>query len=505
MRRALLVGFFVLLSPSFAQAADRYVRQGATGANNGTDWTNAYASAASCETAMQRSGQDVCWIAAGSYGSVTLNTPSSGTNVLTFRKATVANHGTGVGWNDGYAGQATFDSILLGSDHWMLDGQVRNESNWADGPSYGFRVTSIVASTAQTPGVCAANVVVQYFNIGGAEGTTYTGSEPGEAIYHGGFDETCRNWTIARNYLHNIASYTMVQFAGTDTATVEYNHFRNGWGKEAIRGQNIARNLVIRFNQFYNACGNTGLPGEGCTAEIASWGGGAGAHDNHQIYGNWFYRTRHENSGGTIVVGGDGVSWLGAPTNDTLVYNNTVAGISGAGVGGNILVNGGSGNICRNNLWYDTVSSGVDCTVSSNNTRVTNSPFVDYGAGNLRLSGPTPAGTMLSTPFNRDMDGIARGTDGTWDLGAYEFGTSSPPVDAGSPDSGTVDGGEEPDSGTRDAGTTDAGTPDTNSPEGEPPASCGCATGRASFAYVLLLGVSLLRRRLWITKTTATR
>jgi hypothetical protein len=85
------------------------------------------------------------------------------------------------------------------------------------------------------------------------------------------------------------------------------------------------------------------------------------------------------------------------------------------------LVNGGSGNVCRNNLWWDTVSASVSCSTTSNNVDAGANPFVSYAAGNLRLSGATTGGFTLSAPYNADMDGVTRGGDGTWDVGAFEY------------------------------------------------------------------------------------
>jgi hypothetical protein len=106
-----------------------------------------------------------------------------------------------------------------------------------------------------------------------------------------------------------------------------------------------------------------------------------------------------------------------------LIYNNTIAGISGAfNTGGNILVNGGSGNICRNNLGYDIAGTfSVTCSTTSSNGEESSDPFVNYATGNLHLSTGI-AGTTIATPYDTDMDGVTRGGDGTWDRGAYEYG-----------------------------------------------------------------------------------
>jgi len=57
---------------------------------------------------------------------------------------------------------------------------------------------------------------------------------------------------------------------------------------------------------------------------------------------------------------------------------------------------------------------------------LTDDPFVDAAAWDLRLAGPTDPGHTLSSPYDVDLLGTKRGGDGTWDLGAYEYDTAAP-------------------------------------------------------------------------------
>jgi hypothetical protein len=402
-----------------AHAATLYVRQGASGANNGTDWTNAY-------TAMPSLGAgNVYYVADGTYSS-TITCSVAG---VTINKATAASHGTETGWDSAYGdGQATFGTIFVngavggtGCSGLTIDGKARNEADWSDGASYGFKASEITSIDDFSSVYCAHNLTVRYVNLGSVTGTSSAGSDGIDNVLKGtGYRANCANWTVQRSFLHNITHYCLFCANGFDGVTVEYSRFQDAWGKEAIRGQIAFKNGVIRWNQFHNACGS--IAPDGCTAEIALWDGSAGNWDNNKIYGNTFFRSNGDgNSGGTIVVGGDnGVSWAGSPASNTLIYNNTIAGISSAGSGGNILVNGGSGNVCRNNLWWDTVTAGVTCSTASNNVDAVSNPFVSYATGNLRLSGATAAGFSLSSPYTTDMDGVTRGGDGNWDVGAFE-------------------------------------------------------------------------------------
>ena len=95
----------------------------------------------------------------------------------------------------------------------------------------------------------------------------------------------------------------------------------------------------------------------------------------------------------------------------------------------------GSGNVARNNLWYDSVRTahlGFDISHSwyyntqqdgdTNQAQIgTGDPFVNLSGEDFRLRGPTNSGQFLSAPFDRDMDGRVRGADGNWDRGAFEF------------------------------------------------------------------------------------
>src|SRR5262245_44026348 len=77
------------------QAANHYIRSGATG--NGSDWTNA---SSALPTSLVRG--DTYYIADGSYSGYTVDDAVSGTQVITLKKATAADHGTDTGWVSTY-------------------------------------------------------------------------------------------------------------------------------------------------------------------------------------------------------------------------------------------------------------------------------------------------------------------------------------------------------------------------------------------------------------------
>ena len=77
----LFFGIFGLASSS--EAANRYVRQGATGSPNGIDWTNAYTALPATLTRG-----DTYYIADGTYSSYTFDDAISGTTYITIKGIT---------------------------------------------------------------------------------------------------------------------------------------------------------------------------------------------------------------------------------------------------------------------------------------------------------------------------------------------------------------------------------------------------------------------------------
>lgn len=427
--RALIL--LVLLAAQVPAWADKYVRDGGS-SSSCTDWTNACDQLTTAEGVVSRG--ETIWVADGTYNGGTLDVSESGTSTITIKKATVASHGTSTGWLDTYGdGQATIGDLIIGTNYWVIDGATRNESDWSDGNAYGFRISSAIEANSSITSTCADNITIKYVNAGGAEGNSYTGSEPDVALQVSCFlsGQDNNSWTIQRSYFHNIAHFALLLLSSMDGATIEYNLLKNGWGKEGIRGQFVSKNLIIRFNRFENSCG-TASP-DACTADIALWSGDTtGSHDGNEIYGNTFYQSNtngHDlNTGGSIVVGGNGSTWVGVSASNTKVYNNSFTGLHGSGQHGSILINGGSGNVCQNNLWYNVDNPTASCNTASNNTNAGANPFVSVPG--MALSGATSAGTTLSSPYNTDMTGATRGSDGTWDRGAFEYaaGGSGPPA-----------------------------------------------------------------------------
>jgi hypothetical protein len=417
--RSFVLGITLLFAGNiFSQTF--HVRSGASG--NGSDWNNAFGSLPST---LVRGA--TYYIADGSYSGYSFDDAESGTAVITIRKATESDHGSSVGWNSTYGdGQAAFNGdFLMVRDYYVIDGQKRNELNWKDDSSYGFKIRSVYGQNLSLP-PGGDHITVKYASIGGNYSETYySGMEP--AIYCGGFAGNFHHWTISRSFLHN-STHTIVQFAGANDMVIEYSFIGPGWGKEAIRGQVSAYNITVRHNTFYDSTQTDPEDStSGITAEIGVWSGSN--HDNWHVYGNTFSNSKSGGRNSVIVIGGNGGSWPGPGASGAKVYNNTFAGVTERSVFGMVLLNG-SNNEAVNNLFYNCGDSSVNASRTANNVTLTANPFVNYSGYNFRLasgSGARNVGSVAgAAPFNIDRDGTIRGSDGSWDVGAFEFANGAP-------------------------------------------------------------------------------
>jgi len=182
---------------------------------------------------------------------------------------------------------------------------------------------------------------------------------------------------------------------------------------------------ILRFNKFHDN-------GRGIFV-------GSGA-SNNQIYNNLVYNN--------LASGVD----VGSGTNNQL-YNNTIYGNGGFGVQmvtstgalvkNNLIANSGSYDVyiwgagamndratLLNNLTTKGISDFGNATTLSGN--ITGSPkLVDPAAGNFHLlqgSIAIGAGVNLISFFTTDFAGIARPAASGFDIGAYQYGTSTPPA-----------------------------------------------------------------------------
>ena len=400
-----------------AEAANHYVRTNATGANNGTDWTNAYTNLPST---LVRG--DTYYLAGGSYDGTGFNTPISGTSYIYIKKcpsssALVDACQSVTGWSNSYGtSQAIFGPTTINassSDHngyLEINGQTDYGIKFTApdlGPTSGGSAI-LLSMQDTTNGVLQLHLYhIEFSGPGGS--TPYYHQNSNTGLYEGGYPGPTTGLIISHCSFHGFQ--TPIQMNGGTDAIIEYNDFYDALTSSSMH-TNILwvanfNNMTIRYNKSHN------YDTEGYLISGAYNG-------NWYVYGNLFYDG----------VTNGGLSYpRGIELYDNInsgaafyIYNNTCADMNLACI--RVMASQPSSGAIRNNLGYGS-NSGFDLNnmPNSNNTVASSSSqFVNYAGRNFHLSSATSAGYALSSPYNTDMDGNTRGADGTWDLGAYEYG-----------------------------------------------------------------------------------
>lgn len=446
MRRLLAVA---LLLPIAGPAANFYVRSGATGSNNGSDWANAYTALPST-----LSRGDTYYVASGNYGGKNFDTPAFGTQVITVKKATQTDHGTNAGWNSTYGvGSATFGNLAFRTPYWLFDGQYRN-ADWRGG--HGFRIVSGLGlgsagidfgSGPLSSGWGGQNSTAHDITIRCTENV-------GEGLDNPNHDCAVRavwginNLTFSQCYFHdygNVVILTdhnsgwLIEYSvlARNTSTAEYH-------AEGLAAQGDS-NLTIRYNVWED------IEGTGFIVNLARDNNTYQA-DNWQIYGNIFMYTDgnpyfRRGVGNGVICCLDASGSREYATN-WKIYNNLILNVPGYnsglefGASPEAGVPNNSNVMVLNNFWwknpapaYQTLGHCDNCLSDYNrfdqtlggtgahsqtNAVASTNIFVNYSARNFRLTAATANGTNLPAPFNVDMDGTTRGSGGVWDMGAFD-------------------------------------------------------------------------------------
>ena len=439
------LGLMVLLLTSVSvQASNLYVRAGATGSNNGSDWTNAYTDLPESITRG-----DTYYVADGSYGGHTINQP--GTSIITIKKATVSDHGTDAGWSNTYGdGTAVFvGNITIETPGYVvIDGQTRG-SDWKTG--YGFKIdvrNGDHGLQLGTPFVTTiSNITIRYLEIEG-DGVQ-DGPKTGRSV-NGGYNHT--NITFEYVYFHD-SGESIIRMAKIVNLLIQYSWFARDDSTAAVHAGGLicsegCSDVTVRHNFWEDIEGTafietptSGHPG--CSGTNQS---------NWYIYGNVFFRPSVPARSAT----GNGVVYIfdANHTGDFHVYNNNFINLTNSFVGAEAS-SGSQGCIsnmqARNNLFYkNQIAAGISCgsvstcnvthnaffggdpaSGTSNYAGGSGSPFTNWVTNNFTLTSSVAAammaGVTLASPYNTDLLGNSRGADGKWDRGVFEFQSGSPP------------------------------------------------------------------------------
>jgi len=311
--------------------------------------------------------------------------------------------------------------------------------------------------------------------------TNNCGSWADDAIYFGAGNDVADNLYVGYSYAHHTGNTQFQMNNGTNTNLtweydyISYNHTgQNGQHDEAY--SLYGSNVTIRYNVFQDISGS-GL--------ITTAGAGQPDLQNWDVYGNLFFwdSTYAAFAGqyGLATIDNAVLDFLGEKMSGYVhFYNNTMAGLNNSLVTANDSafstlaisgLSGSGGSTCGsscptvqiyNNIWwnsaevtgdyssYCSVVSGANCvqdydTIYNGSVAAgflnapsethgvvvmttTTNPFVNFGASTiagLELSADSAPGITIAAPYNVDMLGVVRGSDGVWDRGALQLGSGS--------------------------------------------------------------------------------
>jgi len=437
MKIAWLVTIAIFMgAATVAEAANWYVRAGATGAKTGSDWTNAYSS---LPATLVRG--DTYYIAAGTYGAYRFSTANSGSTVVTIRKATVGNHGSSTGWNDVYgSGEAVFTSS---GTTWTcapsvgfvtIDGQRGTPGVVG---SYGFRVTSTASrnganalfqidtgGTFSSSGNCD-NWIVKYVDFDWNNGTSAGSSGAGRCIqWNSGLKND--NTTFDHIWCHHSSGFGIYANAAGSNYVITNSRFSDNGGESSYHHETLWNTDINGFTFVGNEIIDT-KPGA-----VTGWLM-MGNITNGLVANNLFYCT----DPAKCTTGGNGIiaSWTAYSNSNVTIVNNTFANLPSSGNPA-IFFENTTNFTCRNNLVYTASFGWTGCTVNTNNacgggagcggtsaqTGLTTAIFRDWASKDLHLTADTQTGFSMSTVISTDKDGTTRLS---WDRGAYEFNNGS--------------------------------------------------------------------------------
>ncbi|MGZ6398921.1 MAG: hypothetical protein ACXWRZ_14675, partial [Bdellovibrio sp.] len=322
-------------------------------------------------------------------------------------------------------GQAVFSGItawIINMSYLDVDGVVGSGSNSSD---YGIRLNS--SATSQGDGA----IVVPNNGSGSTSSHTrfrhialnnasWGNSNASGVYYNAGSANTIDN-NFDYVYFEGGRAWIWFEAGGSSNTTVDHCYFKNaGSDDPTLHSAGLIMadftNFTVRYSVFENMMG-----GSNTTYIEPQF-----SSSNIDVYGNIFKGTSASESTGQGIFA---ITSTDTCTN-CHIYNNTIVGLHtfpgiwcGHHSGQTIYVD--------NNLWqanYASVSivgdGGAICTVGPNNLLDGNVSFVNLTAGNFKLTTDTAPGTILQSPYNMDPQGINRGTNGTWDIGAFQFGST---------------------------------------------------------------------------------
>jgi hypothetical protein len=436
MNQAISVIMLIILAGTVL-GADWYVRPNGEGSFSGADWSNTWNSVTGIQWSKVNPG-DTIWLAGGSYGTLVVGRSGNADSVsgrIFIKRAVASAHGTDTGWASGMDTQVTLAGLqwtaLNTGSYVTVDGQVDSGIRLSQ-DSGGDVLVDIQRGVSY--------VTLSHLDLAGPCGSTacFQGGDNRNidtTAWNGASYEPVDHLRVQHSRLHG--GCTLVWAMNVDNSIWEYNKFYDNDAIDSgseyspnechpnIMATGGSDNVTFRHNEVYNYA-----------AEGIMYSGG---EKDWYIYGN-IWRDRIAGTGYARVLEADGI------VGPVYFYNNVMANIWIPV----LTVDGGSyapGSKGRNNIYWNNAVDGGGlpdddydlCSGSCSGSHSISSgsnPFVNLAGKDYHIIStvgtryPKDKGANLGSAFNIDIDGNIRGSDGAWDIGAYEYAVASATCEA---------------------------------------------------------------------------
>ena len=416
-----------------------YISPNGSAGNTGGDWNDALRN---IPLTLDRGA--TYYIAAGSYSSYVFQDTPSGTEYITLKKATEADHGTSTGWQSAYGSNAAiFAGFLFNNASYInLDGQQENgiKIEWDSSGAIGGRIIDIqnsdhlsiryceidgkyaAQSGTQTAGGCTL------INLGGSADITIENCVMHDAADDGLQISSCSGLTFNYNEIYNLYG------CGTDSGCgpcfnghsdgIEIYNLANGefignfvhnismTSCLFMRGSGTCSNLLFANNIFYNNM-NAGF-----TAYIQFV-------DGIELYNNVFWGRTDGSYGGLSI---------GTNVSDMEIYNNVILSINYSHMGAVY-------NATEHRGDYNIFGADVNQYPEQPHDQIVSDPgfIMINGASGPLIGDVVKEDFMLETnslcintgtavSVTSDILGTLRPRDGAFDIGAFEVQSGSAPT-----------------------------------------------------------------------------
>jgi len=488
MRKYIIIILLLIALPCWGADQVLYVRDGATGTTC-SDWAagNACDQISTAVALIDRATYDdvYIYVADGSYGAISITSPTDGTDRIYIKKATASAHGSETGWDNAYGdGQATIQaaagtsgteikSVYIGTSYVTIDGVAGTGET---GSSYGFVVklgadfgaldghyyVALALGGTDLTDIWATNVTIQYIffdgpselvtcltlpkasggctNDGVLVDTMYANNFEASHIYSEGFTNNINIRRTQDIKVHH-------SYFGNNTTSATGNHGQN-MNLELLQNVQIYNNF-FRDSQTFVIAVHNNLPPKTPTSGLEIWNNiVVGSSPNVAIFLGgmassvdvfWGAKIHHNTIISSDLTGRGFVYLYGLTdpaTNHSYAYNNLFYNVAYPNISIATAYPASAGeNIVHDNnayLYCTGATTTGDETSPQVDTEATSAIFTNYASGDYTIASANQYAidhiidkgkTDLGSPYDIDRAGNSR--DATPDIGAYEAGASA--------------------------------------------------------------------------------